>query len=87
MNHIKQLVFLLILICFTKLNASSVLLPMDSDGQQNHLKAYGITYWALAKNYKVNCFIICLVICIKLNSVIFKILKNSGFQIIIISLL
>jgi hypothetical protein len=27
---------------------------MDSDGQQNHLKAYGITYWALAKNYKVN---------------------------------
>ncbi|WP_396148537.1 asparagine synthetase B, partial [Flavobacterium sp.] len=54
MNYIKQLVFLLILICFTKLNASSVLLPMDSDGQQNHLKAYGITYWALAKNYKVN---------------------------------
>ena len=34
--------------------ASSVLLPMDDEGQQNHLKAYGITYWALAKSYKVN---------------------------------
>ena len=27
---------------------------MESEGQQNHLKAYGITYWALEKNYKVN---------------------------------
>ncbi|WP_394332555.1 asparagine synthetase B [Flavobacterium urocaniciphilum] len=27
---------------------------MDADGQQNHLKAYGITYWALSKSYKVN---------------------------------
>ena len=54
MNYLKQLVFLLIVICNTNLNASSILLPMDSDGQQNHLKAYGITYWALAKNYKVN---------------------------------
>ena len=34
--------------------ASSVLIPMDNEGQQNHLKAYGITYWALAKSYKVN---------------------------------
>ena len=34
--------------------ASSVLLPMDDEGQQNHLKAYGITYWALAKSYKVS---------------------------------
>ena len=54
MNYLKQLVFFLIVICNTNLNASSILLPMDSDGQQNHLKAYGITYWALAKNYKVN---------------------------------
>ena len=35
-------------------NASSILLPMEADGQQNHLKAYGITYWALSKSYKVN---------------------------------
>ena len=34
--------------------ASFVLIPMEAEGQQNHLKAYGITYWALDKNYKVN---------------------------------
>ena len=27
---------------------------MDAEGQQNHLKAYGITYWVLTKDYKVN---------------------------------
>nr|WP_233558607.1 asparagine synthetase B [Aquimarina sp. BL5] len=26
---------------------------MDSEGQQNHLKAYGITYWTLSKDLKV----------------------------------
>nr|WP_237738973.1 asparagine synthetase B [Galbibacter marinus] len=26
---------------------------MDSQGQENHLKAYGITYWVLSKNEKV----------------------------------
>jgi len=36
------------------INASSILVPMDAEGQQNHLKAYGITYWALTKDYKVN---------------------------------
>lgn len=34
--------------------ASMILLPMDESTQQNHLKAYGITYWALDKTYKVN---------------------------------
>lgn len=34
--------------------ASFVLLPMDETSQQNHLKAYGITYWALNKSYKVS---------------------------------
>ena len=34
--------------------ASFVLLPMEAEGQQNHLKAYGITYWALEKQYKVS---------------------------------
>lgn len=48
--------FLLIIISFISLisKASSILLPMDAEGQQNHLKAYGITYWALSKDYKVN---------------------------------
>ncbi|WP_370519382.1 asparagine synthetase B [Flavobacterium sp. 9AF] len=27
---------------------------MEAEGQQNHLKAYGITYWALDKSYKVS---------------------------------
>ena len=27
---------------------------MEAEGQQNHLKAYGITYWALEKQYKVS---------------------------------
>jgi hypothetical protein len=34
--------------------ASFVLLPMDEATQQNHLKAYGITYWCLDKNYKAS---------------------------------
>jgi hypothetical protein len=34
--------------------ASFILLPMDETTQQNHLKAYGITYWCLNKNYKAS---------------------------------
>lgn len=48
----KVLSLLLLLTFFAK--ANSILLPMDAEGQQNHLKAYGITYWALTKDYKVN---------------------------------
>ena len=33
--------------------ASSILIPMDADTQKNHLKAYGMTYWVLAKQQKV----------------------------------
>lgn len=32
--------------------ANSILLPMDDTSQKNHLKAYGITFWALNKQYK-----------------------------------
>lgn len=32
---------------------SSILIPMDADTQKNHLKAYGITYWVLSKQQKV----------------------------------
>lgn len=49
---LKVLSLLLLLTFFAK--ANSILLPMDAEGQQNHLKAYGITYWALTKDYKVN---------------------------------
>ncbi len=33
--------------------ASSILIPMDAESQENHLKAYGITYWVLTKQQKV----------------------------------
>ena len=33
--------------------ASYILIPMDVEGQKNHLKAYGITYWTLEKQLKV----------------------------------
>ena len=35
------------------LSASAVLIPMDAEEQKNHLKAYGITYWVLSKQQKV----------------------------------
>ncbi len=44
----------LFLLTFSVSKASSILIPMDSEQQKNHLKAYGITYWALSKGIKVN---------------------------------
>ena len=34
--------------------ANFILLPMDDVSQKNHLKAYGITYWCLDKQYKAS---------------------------------
>ncbi|MFI2743964.1 asparagine synthetase B [Zhouia sp. PK063] len=34
-------------------SAAKILIPMDAETQANHLKAYGITYWVLSKNLKV----------------------------------
>ena len=36
------------------MKANFILLPMDETSQNNHLKAYGITYWCLDKNYKAS---------------------------------
>ena len=36
------------------MKASFILLPMDETTQQNHLKAYGITFWCLDKKYKAS---------------------------------
>lgn len=44
---------LLLMSCFS-VRASFILLPMDEIAQKNHLKAYGITYWTLNKNYKAS---------------------------------
>ena len=40
-------VFLLLTV---QLQGATILIPMDED-QNDHLKAYGITYWALAQGY------------------------------------
>jgi hypothetical protein len=50
----RKLYIILLLIIGFSAKASMVLLPMDETTQQNHLKAYGITYWALDKGYKAN---------------------------------
>ncbi|QNJ96617.1 hypothetical protein ALE3EI_0026 [Constantimarinum furrinae] len=34
-------------------SASYILIPMDAEGQKEHLKAYGITYWTLERQVKV----------------------------------
>ena len=49
----KSLYIFLILISFSA-KANFILLPMDDTTQKNHLKAYGITYWALDKQYKAS---------------------------------
>ena len=50
-----QLVFVsLMLLCISAVKANFILLPMDEASQKNHLKAYGITYWALDKQYKAS---------------------------------
>ena len=49
----KKILFILIFLLTTQSYASYILVPMDAETQENHLKAYGITYWSLAKNIKV----------------------------------
>ena len=49
----KKFLFVLILISFSA-KASFILLPMDETTQQNHLKAYGLTYWCVEKKYKAS---------------------------------
>ncbi len=50
----KKNLIILLLICFSaNTYASYILIPMDAEGQRNHLKAYGITFWTLEKQQKV----------------------------------
>ncbi|MCZ8144051.1 asparagine synthetase B [Flavobacterium sp.] len=44
----------LFLLCLGQVYANFILLPMDDVSQKNHLKAYGITYWVLSKDYKAS---------------------------------
>ncbi len=51
MTRLITLIF--ILLFFGQASASYILIPMDSEGQKEHLKAYGITYWTLERQQKV----------------------------------
>jgi len=50
----KCFVYIFLLLISVTAKASFILLPMDETTQQNHLKAYGITYWCLSKDYKAS---------------------------------
>jgi hypothetical protein len=52
MYHFKTLFFLILLLSFSFLKATQILIPMD-DSQKNHLKAYGIAYWVIEKEIPV----------------------------------
>ena len=49
----KKICLIIFLFVSTNSFASYILIPMDAEGQKNHLKAYGITYWILEKDLKV----------------------------------
>lgn len=49
----KFLSIAFILLFSFQASASYILIPMDVESQKQHLKAYGITYWALEKQQKV----------------------------------
>ncbi|AXB55108.1 asparagine synthetase B [Flavobacterium fluviale] len=50
----RSLFYIFILLITFNARASFILLPMDESTQQNHLKAYGITYWCLSRDYKAS---------------------------------
>nr|WP_072944462.1 asparagine synthetase B [Flavobacterium granuli] len=50
----KRVLCFLFLLISIMAKASFILLPMDEKTQKNHLKAYGITFWCLEKNYKAS---------------------------------
>jgi hypothetical protein len=53
-KHMSKIVISFFFFLFSaQLFSSAILIPMDADTQKNHLKAYGITYWVLAKQQKV----------------------------------
>ncbi|WP_298120241.1 asparagine synthetase B [Flavobacterium sp.] len=51
---LKRIYLVLFLIFLLPVRANFILLPMDDVSQKNHLKAYGITYWCLDKQYKAS---------------------------------
>ena len=54
MTNLKKILLFIFLISASYGRASFILLPMDESTQQNHLKAYGVTFWCLTKDYKAS---------------------------------
>ena len=53
-SSIRSVFFLILFLCLANaVRAAYLLIPMD-DTQKNHLKAYGISYWALQKEVEVS---------------------------------
>jgi hypothetical protein len=52
--HFKKSIYILFLLLTIATKANFILLPMDESAQKNHLKAYGITFWCLDKQYKAS---------------------------------
>ena len=48
----KKIILLLLLLISAEGFSSYIIIPMDEDTQQDHLKAYGLTYWMLQKQQK-----------------------------------
>ncbi len=54
MRYMTRLIILITFLFFgLQASASYILIPMDAEGQAEHLKAYGITYWTLDRQVKV----------------------------------
>ncbi|MDC7996304.1 asparagine synthetase B [Altibacter sp. HG106] len=49
----KLLSFIFFFLVTISAQARYLLIPMDAEGQKEHLKAYGITYWSLERELKV----------------------------------
>ena len=54
MSMLKSFLYILIFLLTITAKASFILLPMDETSQENHLKACGITYRCINKNYKAS---------------------------------
>ena len=52
--RVKNYISVFLLLICGAAKANFILLPMDETTQQNHLKAYGITFWCLDKQYKAS---------------------------------
>ena len=49
LRQMKKIGMVLVLLVFAlQMKAAYILIPMDAESQQNHLKGYGITYWVLS---------------------------------------